>query len=105
MFIGSLYDLALQSHEDAIIGFDHLQIHSHVLLYTGLVESAQEPFSVLGLGNAPEGIREIVLASGVLDMAEEFCPLSHQVVASSEKISCGPHFGWIDVGLSKHATP
>lgn len=101
--ICSPYDLALQRDEDPVIGIDHLQVDFHVLLNAGVVESIHDPLPVFGLGNAPERVREIVLASGVLDMAEELCPLSHQMISSSQKISCGPHLGGIDVCLSEHA--
>jgi hypothetical protein len=102
--IGCLNELPLQRFYDAIIGRDHLQIHCHVLLHTGIIEPLCYPFSILGLGDAPERVRKIVLASGVLDVRKELCSLSHQMSASSQEISGGSHLGWIDISLGQCAT-
>ena len=60
-----------------VIGFNHLQINSHALLDGRIVEAFDDALSVLGFGNASQGIRKVILASGVLDMGEEFSPFSH----------------------------
>jgi hypothetical protein len=69
------------------------------------MEPLDNPFSVLGLGNAAQEVGKVILASGVLDMSEEFGPLSHEVVSSPEEISGGTHPGRIDIGLREHSSP
>lgn len=85
-----------------IIGFNHLQIDSHAFLNGRVMEAFGDAFSVLGFGNASQGIRKVILASGVLDMGEEFSPFSHQVISPSEEISGCPHPFGIDIRLRNH---
>ena len=46
-----------------VIGFNHLQIDSHALLDGRIVEAFDDALSVLGFGNASQGIRKVILAS------------------------------------------
>jgi len=72
-------------------------------LYGRVIEPFDDAISVLGFGNTSQGIREVILASGVLDMGKEFGTLSHEVISSSEEISGCPHPCGIDISLGKHA--
>jgi len=105
VLFGRSYDIMFQLGQEAIIGFDHLQVGGHALLDGRVIESLNDSFSVLGFGNASQGIREVVLASGILDMSKELGPFSHEVIPSSEKISGGAHPGRIDISLREHAAP
>jgi len=68
-----------------------------------VIEAFDDALSVLGFGNASQGIREVILASGVLDMSKELGSFSHEVISSSEEIPSGAHPGRIDIGLREHA--
>jgi len=103
VFFGRSDDIALQMGQEAIIGFDHLQVDGHALLYGRVVEPLDDAFTVLGFGNASQGVREIILASGVLDMSKELGPFSHEVIPSSQEIPSGAHLCGIDIGLREHA--
>jgi len=54
--------------------------------------------AVLLVGDVRLERLHVVLAVGVLDVAEQLGPFSGQVVASSEQIPCGSHLGRVDVG-------
>lgn len=60
-----------------VVGFDHLRVDSHVLLDGRVIESLDDAITGLRFGNASQGIGKVILASGVLDMGEEFSPFSH----------------------------
>jgi hypothetical protein len=77
VFFGTGDDIPFELGQDGVIGFDDFQIDSHVLLNGGVIEAFGDAFSVLGFGNASQGIRKVILASGVLDMGKELSPFSH----------------------------
>ena len=77
VFFGTGNDIPFEPGQDMVIGFDHLQIDSHTLLDGRVVEAFDDASSVLGFGNASQGIRKVILASGILDMSKEFGPFSH----------------------------
>jgi len=104
VFFGRSDDILFQLGEEAIIGFDHLQVYGDAFLYGRVIEPLDDAFSVLGFGNTTQGVGQVILASGVLDVSKEFCPFSHEVVSSSEEIAGGAHLGGVDIGLREHAT-
>jgi len=77
VFFGTGNDIAFELGQDVVIGFNDFQIDSHALLDGGVVEAFGNAFTVLGFGNASQGVWEVILASGVLDMGKEFSPFSH----------------------------
>ncbi len=77
VFFSTGNDITFELGQDVVIGFNHLQVNSHALLYGRVVEPLDDAFTVLGFGNASQGIRKVILASGVLDMGKEFSPFSH----------------------------
>ena len=77
VFFGTGNDIPFELGQDVVIGFNDLQINSHAFLNGGVIEALGDAFSVLGFGNASQGIRKVILASGVLDMGKEFSPFSH----------------------------
>ena len=83
----SLFELG----QEAIIGLDDLKVHLHALLDGGVIEALDDAFSVLGFGNAAQGLGQVVLASGVLDMGKELGALSHEVIPSPQEIPRRPH--------------
>lgn len=77
VFFGTGNDIPFELGQDVVIGLDDLQIDRHALLNGGIIEALGDPFSVLGFSNATQGIREVILTSGVLDMGKELSPFSH----------------------------
>jgi hypothetical protein len=77
VFFGTGNDIAFQLRQDMVIGFNHLQIDRHALLDGRVIEAIDDALSVLGFGNTSQGIRKVILASGVLDMGKEFSTFSH----------------------------
>jgi len=77
VFFGTSNDIPFELGQDGVIGFNDFQINSHVLLNGRIIEALGDAFSVLGFGNASQGIRKVILASGVLDMGKELRPFSH----------------------------
>jgi hypothetical protein len=69
------------------------------------MEPFDDPFPVLGFGNASQEVGKIILASGVLDMGIELGPFSHEVISSSEEIPGCAHPGGVDISLRNHAAP
>src|SRR3972149_7088884 len=81
VFFSTGNDIAFELGQDVVIGFNHLQVNSHALLDRRVIEALGDAFTVLGFGNASQGIGKVILASGVLDMSKEFGPFSHQVIS------------------------
>jgi hypothetical protein len=77
VFFGTGNDIPFELGQDGVIGFNDFQINSHAFLNGRVIESFDDAFSVLGFGNASQGIRKVILASGVLDMSKELSPFSH----------------------------
>jgi hypothetical protein len=77
VFFGTGNDIPFELGQDVVIGFNHFEVDSHALLDGRVIESFDDAFSVLGFGNASQGIRKVILASGVLDMGKEFSAFSH----------------------------
>jgi hypothetical protein len=102
VFFGTGNDIPFELGQDVVIGFNDFQINSHALLDGRVIETIDDSFSVLGFGNASQGIRKVILASGVLDMSKEFSPFSHEVISPSEEVSGCPHPWGIDIRLRNH---
>jgi hypothetical protein len=77
VFFGTGNDIPFELGQDGIIGFNDFQIDSHASLNGGVIEALDDALSVLGFGNATQGIRQVILASGVLDMCKELSSFSH----------------------------
>jgi hypothetical protein len=77
VFFGTGNDIAFELSQDVVISFNHLQVHSHALLDGRVIEAFDDAITVLGFGNTSQGIRKVILASGVLDMGKEFSAFSH----------------------------
>jgi len=77
VFFGTGNDIPFELGQDVVIGFNNFQINSQAFLYGRVIEPLDDAFSVLGFGNASQGIRKVILASGVLDMSKELSPFSH----------------------------
>ncbi len=103
VFFGTGNDIAFELGQEVVVGFNDFQINSHAFLNGGVIEAFGDAFTVLGFGNASQGIRKVILASGVLDMGKELSPFSHEVISPSEEISGRPHPCGIDISLGKHA--
>src|SRR4030042_4272889 len=71
VFFSTGNDITFELGQDVVIGFDDFQIDSHALLDGRVIEAFDDAFSVLGFGNASQGIGKVILASGVLDMSKE----------------------------------
>lgn len=71
----------------------------------GLVKALDNPVAVLRFGDAAEAVGQIVLAMSVLDVAVEFGPFSHKMIATSQQIPGSPHSCRIDIGHGNHASP
>jgi len=104
VFFGKSDDILFQLVQEAVIGLDDLEVDGHAFLDGGFIKALDDSFSVLRFGNTAEGIREIILASGVLDMSKELGAFPHEVISSSEEISGGAHPGGVDIGLREHAS-
>src|SRR3972149_5757490 len=89
VFFSTGNDIAFELGQEAIIGFNDFQINSHAHLDRRVIEAIDDAFPVLGFSDASQGVREVVLTSGVLDMGKELSPFSHEVISSSEEISGG----------------
>jgi len=77
VFFGTGNDIPFELGQDVVIGFNDFQIDSHALLDGRVIEPLDDTFSVLGFGDASQGIGKVILASGVLDMGKELSPFSH----------------------------
>lgn len=77
VFFGTGNDIPFELGQDVVIGFNHFEVDSHTLLYGRVIEPFDDAFPVLRFGNASQGIRKVILASGVLDMGKEFSAFSH----------------------------
>ncbi len=102
VFFGTGNNITFELSQEVVIGFNDFQIDSHALLYGRVIEAFDDAFSVLGFGNASQGIRKVILASGVLDMCKEFGSFSHEVISPSEEVSGGAHPCGIDIRLRNH---
>jgi hypothetical protein len=78
------------------------KIQFSALLYTHVRKSLGHTFAVAFLSDILPYLRKVVLMIGVLHMGNQFGPFSCKVVSSSEQISCGPHFGRVDIGHGHH---
>lgn len=77
VFFSTGNDISFELGQDGVIDFNDFQIDSHASLNGGVIEAIGEAFSVLGFSNTSQRIREVILASGILDMGKEFSPFSH----------------------------
>ena len=66
-----------------IIGTDHFKIHLHALLDRRVFKLLDNAVPVLRFCNAAEGLIQVVLAVGILDMGEKFGSFSHEMIPSS----------------------
>ena len=105
VFFGTGNDITFELGQEAVIGFDDFQVNRHALLDRRVIEAFDDANTVLGFGNATQGIRKVILASGVLDMGKEFGSFSHEVISPSEEVSCGAHPCGIDIRLGNHTAP
>jgi hypothetical protein len=48
-------------------------------------------------------LREVVLASGILNMSQELSPFAHQMHAAPEQVTGRAHLGGVDGRLREHA--
>jgi hypothetical protein len=102
VIFGTDNDIPFEVSQEEVIGSNDLQINSHAFLDGKIVEAIDDAFSVLGFRDASQGLREVVLASGVLDMGKEFRPFSHEVISASEEVPGCPHLCGIDISLRNH---
>jgi len=70
-------DIPFELGQDVVIGFNDFQIDSHAFLDGRVIEAFGDALTVLGFGDASQGIGRVILASGVLDMGKELSPFSH----------------------------
>ena len=105
VFFGTGNDITFELGQEVVIGFNDFQVNGHAFLDGRVIEAIDDPFTVLGFGNAPQGIGKVILASSVLDMGKEFGAFSHEVISPSEEISGCPHPCGVDIGLRKHTSP
>lgn len=66
VFFSTGDDIVFELGQEVVIGLDDFQVDSHALLDGRVIETLGDAFSVLGFGNATQGIRKVILASGVL---------------------------------------
>jgi hypothetical protein len=52
VFFGIGNDIPFELGQEVVIGFNHLQVNSHTLLYGRVIEALGDAISVLGFGNA-----------------------------------------------------
>ena len=83
MFFGRSDDIVFEWVQEAIIGLDHLEVGGDTLLDRGVIEALEDSLSVLRFGDAAQGIGEVILASGILDMSKKLGAFSHEVISSS----------------------
>jgi hypothetical protein len=77
VFFGAGNDIPFKLGQDGGIGFNDFQIDSHALLNGRVIEPLDDAITVLGFGNASQGIRKIILTSGILNMGKELSSFSH----------------------------
>jgi hypothetical protein len=82
---------------------DELEVQLDALADTGVGELLDHPVAVDLVGDLTAELREIALAVGILDVAEQIGPTAYEVGSTSEQISGSAHLSWIDVGLGDHA--
>jgi len=102
--VGHGDDIALHFCYDWIIGLNDCKIGIDHFLNGGVLEAFYDAFSVPRFRDAAQEIGEVLLAAGILDMGIEFGPLSHEVIASSEKVPGCSHIGRVGVGHGDHAS-
>ena len=102
VLFGRSDDLMFELGQETIVGFDHQQVGADALLDGGVIKAFNDAFAILGFGNTAQGIGQVILVSGILDMGKELSPFSHEVISSSEEISRCSHPDGIDIRLRDH---
>jgi hypothetical protein len=81
-----------------------LDVRRDALGDRGVRELLGDALAIGSIGDSGLGCRKIVLMVRVLDVSQELASLADQVEPSTQEVSSGTHFGWVDVSLRKHAS-
>ena len=104
VFLGRSDDEEFEIREQGIVVIDKHKIDFDALLHTGMWEAFGDASSVGFVGDLFADVREVVLAVGVLNVAEELGTFAHEMHAAAEKIPGRSHLLGIDVGQRDHAS-
>jgi len=104
MLFGGADYVELELSDQRAVELHHGQIGLDALSDSGIAEMLSDPYPMALTGQIPSEARQVILAVGILDVAQQFRPFADQVSASSQEISSGPHIGRIDEGLAQHAS-
>ena len=103
MILGTFDNIALQFSYNHVICLNYCQIGANAFLDAGGIKALNDTFSVFGYRYFAERIGKIVLASGVLYVGKELRPFAHEMITPPHKVTGGPHFAGIDIGLGNQA--
>jgi hypothetical protein len=101
--LGGFHDRQSAVGEKTIVGGDQPEIDVDVLVPRGIVKTFGHAVTVGCGGDLFVNLGRIVLAVGILDMAQELRSLAQQVGPASQEVTGGTHLRWIDVGWREHA--
>ena len=104
VYLGRSDDEEFEIREQGIVVIDKHKIDFDALLHAGIREAFGNATSVGFVGDLFADLREVVLAVGVLNMAEEFGTLSLEVVATPEEVPGRAHLLGINVSHRDHVS-
>jgi hypothetical protein len=104
MFFSSAAYVEFELSDELTVDFDEDQIGLYALSDRGIGEMLGDSFPVALTGQVSFEGWEVILAVGILDMAQELSSFAYHESAPAQEISGRSHFGGIDIGLGDHAT-
>jgi hypothetical protein len=97
-----VHDRQLEVCQPRVVVADQGHVTLEALWHRGSRTALGDAGPVGWVGDVLANLGEVVLALGVVDMGQEFCPLAPQRHATSHEVTGGTHGGGIDVGVWEH---
>jgi hypothetical protein len=98
MYLGMFFYIPFNGGELFIVEVDEFGIQIHASLDTRVIESIFHKQSIRFISQVFPDPGEIILRVGIVDVGEEFCTFSHEVVPASEEVTSRSHRSGIDIG-------
>jgi hypothetical protein len=102
--VGGLLAGALQVGDPRLVTVDQGQVHRHGRLHAAVIDALNEAAAVLGLGQAAQGLAEVILASRMRDVRVSRGPFVQEMMAAAPEIVRGAHPARVDVSLRHEAS-